>query len=392
VPEKTPSLPDRLRQALSTLQKNAQLRVLEQLQGVNLCSNDYLGLSTDTRLKQALREAVAHTTAVGSTGSRLLSGNGLEWEELEVDFAKFAGTEAALYFSSGYSANVGLLSALLKPSDIVFSDRLNHASIIDGIRLAGARKVVYPHCDVNFLKAALEQYRDQPGARVIVTESVFSMDGDVAPLLALRDLARQNAAELVVDEAHATGVIGPRGRGVNARLGIEKDMLAIVHTCGKALASMGAFVCSGLTLKQYLVNHARTFIFSTAVPPYLAHQIRAAMYLADAADSRRDHLFAIAGRVREQLRAAGLEVGSSNSHIVPVILGSNEIALHVARRLQSNGFAVRAIRPPTVPPGTSRLRLSLTSEITNDQVSRLCELIVESVEGVRQSGALVTHG
>jgi 8-amino-7-oxononanoate synthase len=380
-----------LRQALSTLQKNAQLRVLEQLQGVSLCSNDYLGLSTDARLKQALQEAVSYTTAVGSTGSRLLSGNCLEWEELEVDFAKFAGTEAALYFSSGYSANVGLLSALLKPSDIVFSDRLNHASIIDGIRLAGARKVVYPHCDVNFLQAALQQHRDHPGARVIVTESVFSMDGDVAPLLALRDLARENAAELVVDEAHATGVMGPRGRGVVAQLGTEKDMLAIVHTCGKALASMGAFVCSGLTLKQYLVNHARTFLFSTAVPPYLAHQIRAAMYLADAADSRRDHLFAIAGRVREGLRTAGLEVGSSNSHIVPVILGSNEIALHVARQLQSNGFAVRAIRPPTVPPGTSRLRLSLTSEITNDQVSRLCELIVESVEGVRQSGALVTH-
>ncbi len=392
MPEKTPSLSDRLQEELWTLHGKAQLRMLQQLQGVNLCSNDYLGLSTDARLKQALQEAVARPIAVGSTGSRLLSGNSSDWEELEVDFAKFAGTEAALYFSSGYSANVGLLSAVLKPSDIVFSDKLNHASIIDGIRLAGARKVIYPHCDVNFLQGALEGCRNQPGARVIVTESVFSMDGDVAPLLALRDLGQQYAAELVVDEAHATGVMGPRGRGITAQLGIERDMLAIVHTCGKALASMGAFVCSGVPVRQYLVNHARTFMFSTAAPPYLAHQIRAAMDLADAADSRRAHLCAIAGRVRNELQAAGLEVGSGNSHIIPVILGSNEIALHVARQLQSNGFAVRAIRPPTVPPGTSRLRLSLTSKITNNQISRFCELIVQSVKGVRQPDALVTHG
>lgn len=392
MPEKTPSLPERLQRELSALHEKTELRTLEQLRGVNLCSNDYLGLSTDARLKQALQEAVARTTAVGSTGSRLLSGNSSEWEELEVDFAQFAGREAALYFSSGYSANVGLLSALLKPSDIVFSDSLNHASIIDGIRLAGVRKVVYPHGDLKFLQAALEQHRNELGARVVVTESVFSMDGGVAPLLDLLELAREYAAELAIDEAHATGVFGPRGRGVAAQLGIEKDVLAIVHTCGKALASMGAFVCSGLALKQYLVNRARTFIFSTAMPPYLAHQIRAAMYLADAADAKRVHLFAIAELMRKELRAAGLDVGSSNSHIIPVILGSNEIALHVARQLQSNGFAVRAIRPPTVPPGTSRLRLSLTSKVTRDQVSRLCELIIQSAEGVRQSSTLVTHG
>jgi 8-amino-7-oxononanoate synthase len=392
VPEKTPSLADRLQQELSTLHQKDQLRTLERLRGVNLCSNDYLGLSIDSRLKQALQDAVARTTAVGSTGSRLLSGNSSEWEELEVDFAQFAGREAALYFSSGYSANVGLLSALLKPSDIAFSDSLNHASIIDGIRLAGVRKVVYPHADLRFLQAALRRHRNELGARVVVTESVFGMDGDVAPLLDLLGLARQYAAELIIDEAHATGVFGPGGRGVATQLGIEKDVLAIVHTCGKALASVGAFVCSDPILKQYLVNHARTFIFSTAMPPYLAHQIRAAMYLADAADSKRAHLFAIAELVRKELRAAGLDVGSSNSHIIPVILGSNEIALQVALQLQSSGFAVRAIRPPTVPPGTSRLRLSLTSKITHDEVSRLCELTVQSVKGVRQSSALVTHG
>lgn len=392
MPEKTPSLPDRLQQELSALREQAQLRTLEQIRGVNLCSNDYLGLSADPRLKQALQEAVARTTAVGSTGSRLLSGNSSEWEELEVDFAQFAGREAALYFSSGYSANVGLLGALLKPSDIVFSDSLNHASIIDGIRLAGVRKVVYPHGDLKFLQAALKQQRNRLGARVVVTESVFSMDGDVAPLLDLLELTREYAAELAIDEAHATGVFGPRGRGLAAQLGIEKHVLAIVHTCGKALASMGAFVCSGLTLKQYLVNRARTFIFSTAMPPYLAHQIRAAMHLAATADAERAHLFAIAELVRKELRAAGLDVCSSNSQIIPVVLGSNESALHVAHQLQSNRFAVRAIRPPTVPPGTSRLRLSLTSKITRDQASRLCELIIQSVEGVRQSSRLVTHG
>lgn len=184
--------------------------------------------------------AVASAKYASSTGSRLLSGNTSEWEELESDFASFAGTETALFFGSGYVANVGLLSSILKPGDCVFSDARNHAIIIDGIRLSGAQKVIYPHCDLQFLEEALREHSDFTGAKVIVTESIFSMEGDIAPIRELLDLGKKFRAELVVDEAHATGVCGPQGRGIVAECGIEREVLAIVHTCGKALASSGA--------------------------------------------------------------------------------------------------------------------------------------------------------
>ncbi|HWS63779.1 MAG TPA: 8-amino-7-oxononanoate synthase [Steroidobacteraceae bacterium] len=356
------------------LRERAQFRALDRLDrtvGVNLCSNDYLGLSDDTRLKQAVLKAVASAEAVGSTGSRLLSGNSRQWEDIESEFACFAGTETALFFGSGYAANVGLLSSLLKPGDIVFSDALNHASLIDGIRLSRAERIIYPHCDLEFLARALHDHSDSSSARVIVTESVFSMEGDIAPISDMLELARRYDAELVIDEAHATGVCGPQGRGIAADLGVEREMLAIVHTCGKALASAGAFVCGGGALKDYLINRARTFIFSTAMPPYLAGQIHAALGLARVAESERAHLRHIALALREELAAAGLNSGTSVTHIVPVIVGGDEIALHVARGLQRNGFAVKAIRPPTVPPGTARLRVSLTSKITLDDIRRL---------------------
>jgi 8-amino-7-oxononanoate synthase len=369
------TLERRIVRELDSLRERARFRVLERLDrtvGVNLCSNDYLGLSDDTRLKQAVLEAVARADAVGSTGSRLLSGNSRQWEDIESEFACFAGTETALYFGSGYAANVGLLSSLLKPGDTVFSDALNHASLIDGIRLSGAEKIIYPHCDLEFLERVLhDKHADRSSARVIVTESVFSMEGDIAPISDMLELARKYDAELVIDEAHATGVCGPQGRGIAADLGVEREMLAIVHTCGKALASAGAFVCGGGALKNYLINRARTFIFSTAMPPYLADQIHAALGLARVAESERAHLRHIALALREELAAAGLNSGTSVTHIVPVIVGGDEIALHVARGLQRSGFAVKAIRPPTVPPGTARLRVSLTSKITLDDIHRL---------------------
>ena len=364
----------RIASEIASLREQAQLRSLEILDsaaGLNLCSNDYLGLSTDSRLKQAVMEAVARAERVGATGSRLLSGNSREWEEIETEFAAFAGTEAALYFGSGYAANIGLLSSLLKPGDTVFSDALNHASLIDGIRLSGATKAIYPHGDLEFLERALRDRVRDGGARVIVTETVFSMEGDIAPLAELVTLARKYDAAVIVDEAHATGVWGPEGRGMAAELGLEREMLAIVHTCGKALASAGAFVCGGGALREYLINRARTFIFSTATPPYLAGQIRAALALARGADAERAHLRAIASALREGLAAAGLACGTSTSQIVPVILGANEAALHVASVLRRDGFAVKAIRPPTVPPGTARIRISLTSEVSFDDVRRL---------------------
>jgi len=365
----------RIARDLDGLRAQAQFRTLESPPGVNLSSNDYLGLAHDPRLKQATLEAVTRAEAMGGTGSRLLSGNAAEWEALESRFAEFAGTEAALYFSSGYAANIGLLSSLLKPGDIVFSDAHNHASLIDGIRLSHAEKIIYPHRDLQFLENSLRAHAGAPGARVIVTESVFSMEGDVAPLDALVRLAKRFGAEVVLDEAHATGVCGPSGRGIAAELGVERDPFAIVHTCGKALGSAGAFVCGSRALRDYLINHARTFIFSTAMPPYLTGQIHAALDLVIEADSAREHLGEIASLLRDGLAAAGLDTGTSATHIVRVLLRSNEAALHVAGELQHSGFAVRAIRPPTVPPGTARLRISLTSRITRDDVQRLVAAI-----------------
>src|SRR5579864_8558425 len=211
-------LRERIAGELEALREQSQLRSLEILSGINLCSNDYLGLAADPRLKQAVIEAVASARQMGATGSRLLSGNSREWEELETEFAEFAGAESALYFGSGYAANMGLLSSVLQPGDIVFSDALNHASLIDGIRLSGAHKLIYPHGDMQFLEDALRENSRSTGAKVIVTESIFSMEGDVARLGDLVRLAQQYGAELIVDEAHALGVRGPEGRGVAADL------------------------------------------------------------------------------------------------------------------------------------------------------------------------------
>ncbi|MFZ0980965.1 MAG: 8-amino-7-oxononanoate synthase [Candidatus Acidiferrales bacterium] len=385
----------RIARELDSLRDLAQFRTLEILDGtsgLNLSSNDYLGLSTDPRLKQATIEAVARTERVGSTGSRLLSGNSREWEEIEAEFAAFAGTEAAVYFGSGYLANIGLLGSLLRPGDTVFSDALNHASLIDGMRLSGATKIICPHGDLEFLEDALRGSARGTGARVIVSETVFSMEGDVAPLAELVALARKYDAAVIVDEAHATGAWGPEGRGIAAELGLEREMLAIVHTCGKALASAGAFVCGSGALREHLINRARTFIFSTAMPPYMAGQIRAALVLARGAEAERGHLREIAAALREGLAAAGLRCGTSSTQIVPVMLGTNEAALHVASELQRDGFAVKAIRPPTVPAGTARIRISLTSKITMDDIGRLVAAISAAHKSLPQSiPASVVH-
>lgn len=382
----------RAAQELDQLRDAAQLRSLENLNGIDLSSNDYLGLATDPRLKEAVADAVANAKAVGSTGSRLLSGNTPEWEALESEFAHFAQTDAALYFGSGYSANVGLLSSILKPGDVVFSDAFNHASLIDGIRLSLATKVIYPHSDMHFLARALREHSQSAGAKVIVTESVFSMKGDIAPVSALLQLARDHGAELIIDEAHATGVIGPQGRGLAAEYGTTREILAIVHTCGKAFASAGAFVCCGATLKNYLVNRARTFIFSTAMPPYFAGQVRAALHLAMQSDAKRAHLHEISNLLREELLAIGVGFGASVTQIIPVFCGTNESALHVSSHLQANGFVVRAIRPPTVPLGTARVRISLTAKITREDVQRLARALRAAFQSLPQShSASVVH-
>jgi 8-amino-7-oxononanoate synthase len=349
---------------LTELEARTHARKLRPVNGVNLCSNDYLGLASDARLKAALIEGIEECGRVGATGSRLLSGHDSLWDRLEEEFAAFAGTEAALFFTSGFGANLSLFPALLGPDDLVFSDALNHASIIDGIRLSRAQKAIYPHGDLNALEDALRRHSNAAGGRVIVTETVFSMGGDKAPLAEILGLAQNYGAEVIVDEAHATGVCGLNGRGLAAELGLQKHALAIVHTCGKALASMGAFVCGSSVLKQTLINHARSFIFSTAPPPYLASQVAAALRLSMAMDFERRHLSVLADLLRSRLCAVGCDCGPSNSHIVPWMVGCNEAAMEISAALEERGYSVRAIRSPSVPPGTERLRISLTASLT----------------------------
>lgn len=360
-----------LQSALHSLEARTQRRALTEIHGVNLCSNDYLGLSESPALRQAVIDAVAATSRVGATGSRLLSGHARDWEILEDEFARFAGTESALFFGSGYAANLGLIGSLAAQDDVVFSDELNHASIIDGIRLSKARKIVYPHLDLHALEAGLRAEAGSRGRKVVVTESVFSMDGDIAPLEKIVELAERYSAVVIVDDAHATGVHGQRGKGLAAADEIAGRVFAVVHTCGKALASAGAFVCGSNVLKEHLINHARTFIFSTALPPYIAGQIRAAMRLSHAMDQQRAALLENAKQFATDLRADGWKVSETQSQIVPLIIGGNPETLAAAAGLQEKGFAVKAIRPPTVAVGQSRLRLSLTTLIPPEELTRL---------------------
>jgi 8-amino-7-oxononanoate synthase len=372
---------------LSALEARSQRRSLAEIQGVNFCSNDYLGLAVNPALRAAVTEAVRISEKVGGTGSRLLSGQAEEWRDLEDEFAKFAGTESALFFTTGYAANLGLLASLVGKDDVVFSDERNHASLIDGMRLSGARKVIYPHLNLNALKEALREAAGAPWRRVIITETVFSMDGDIAPLVELTNLAEKYDAALILDEAHATGVHGPAGHGLAVAAGITSKVLAVIHTCGKSLASAGAFVCGPAVLKEHLLNHARTFIFSTALPPYFAAQIQAALRLAEGMDTDRASLLQRAATLRAALQSEGFDTAATASQIVPVVIGHNDATLDAAEHLQRDGFAVRGIRPPTVPEGGSRLRLSLTTRISQDELSRL----VHSLVAWRSRQTSLTH-
>jgi 8-amino-7-oxononanoate synthase len=365
-----------LGKGLSALETQHQRRNLAIISGVNFCSNDYLGLAAHPALRAAVVRAVEAAPKVGGTGSRLLSGQSEEWRKLEEEFAEFAGTEAALFFSSGYAANIGLLAALVGSNDVIYSDQLNHASLIDGIRLSGARKVIYPHLNLDALEDSLREDAGAPWRRIIVTESVFSMNGDVAPLKEMAALAEKYGAAMIVDEAHATGVHGEGGRGLSACPEVQPHVLAVIHTCGKALGSAGALVCGPAVLKEHLVNHAKTFIFSTALPSYFAVQVGTALKLAQGMEAERQTLLRRAGRFVRDLRDAGFDTAGSASQIVPVVLGKNEDTLQAAEQLRREGFAIRAIRPPTVPVGRSRLRLSLTVEIAEGELHRLVKSLV----------------
>ncbi len=363
---------DRLSRELEALRAADQLRELAIPTGIQLGSNDYLGLAKHSRLKAAVRQAVEEDERVSSTGSRLLSGNHERWENLELEFAKFIGADAALYFPSGYSANIGLLSSLLKPGDVVFSDAANHASLIDGIRLSHARRIIVPHLDMDFLERALNHEDSGSGERFIVVERIFSMEGDIARLDLLLRLCERYGAWLIVDEAHSTAVLPAIERSTH--------LLATIHTCGKALASMGAFVAGSHTVRNFLINRARTFIFTTALPPYCAAHIHEAMILAGDAHEERRHLCNLSQYLRDRLRALGFHTGRSESQIIPLVLGSNDAALRFAGALSSSGFAVRAVRPPTVPAGTSRIRISLNAALSIADIDLLLSALVTARE------------
>lgn len=342
-------------------------RTLRPPQGVDLTSNDYLGLAAHPAIRAALADALARGEPTGGTGSRLLTGQHQAWADLEARFATWQGTEAALFHATGFAANTGLLAALVEPGDVVLSDALNHASLIDGLRLTRAERVVVPHLDLAAYAHALEAAAGRP--TWVVVESVYSMDGDRAPLPQLVALCRAHGASIIVDEAHATGLLGPTGAGWIEATGTRDGVFASVHTAGKALGQSGAFVCGSAAMVDWLVQKSRPFVFSTAPAPFLASGLRAAMNLVQDDPGRRARPAALGRRLRAAL--TGIDTGTSDTWIVPVHVGSPERATRLQSELQAAGWDARAIRPPTVPQGTSRVRLVLHAALEDAQVDQL---------------------
>jgi 8-amino-7-oxononanoate synthase len=337
-----------------------------------LCSNDYLGLAGHPLVREAAAEAAIQWGA-GAGASRLISGTMTPHRRLEERLAAFKGYEDALLFGSGYLANTGSIAALAGRGEVVFSDELNHASIVDGCRLSRAETFVYRHRDVEHLAWGLRGAGER--AALIVTDGVFSMDGDVAPLADLADLARRHSCRLMVDEAHATGALGPGGRGSVAAAGLGDEVDVVVGTLGKALGSYGAYVCASRELTEYLVNSARPFIFSTAPPPPAVAAAEAALEVLAACSGLVDRLAANAGALRQALAAQGLTVGGAGSQIVPLHVGKADAAMAISERLLERGVFAQGIRPPTVPEGSSRLRFTAMATHDPDDLRRAARLV-----------------
>jgi 8-amino-7-oxononanoate synthase len=341
-----------------------------------LCSNNYLGLADHPRVREAAAEAAMRYGA-GSGASRLVSGNMTIHRRLEKELAEFKGAEACLLFGSGYLANAGVVSALAREGDVVFSDALNHASIIDGCRLSRAETFVYDHCDVDHLEWGLRQAQGR-GA-LIVTDGVFSMDGDVAPLAAIVELAQRYDARVMVDEAHGTGAIGPGGRGAVADAGVDGEVDVIVGTLGKSLGSYGAYVCCDAEMAKYLINTARTLIFSTALPPPAVAAAMAALELLREQPRRVEKLQRNAAVLRDALADEGLPVPATSTQILPVIVGDAEDSVRASERALEKGIFAQAIRPPTVPAGSSRLRLTVMASHTRSELRDAARVLAKCV-------------
>jgi len=366
-------LEQRIRARIAALGANGLQRTLREPAGIDLSSNDYLNLSKHPVLATRFIEGAVRE-GCGSTGSRLLRGERACFAEVERRFARFKRAEKALYFSTGYLANIGVLTTLAESGDVIFSDRRNHASLIDGMRLSRARAAVFPHNDVARLEQLLAGSSGS-GVRFVVVESLFSMDGDVAPLAEYAALCRSAGAVLVVDEAHAVGIYGGSGSGLMEAAGIDHEVCISINTAGKALGVAGAFVAGPSWAVEYLVQRARPFVFSTAPPPALADALDASLTIAAEEPERRERLLVRAAYLRARLTSAGIGTGDSRSQILPVFIGENDRAVAVARAIQAEGFDVRAIRPPSVPAGTARLRVSVNAGLSEATLDRFVDVL-----------------
>jgi len=348
-----------------------------------LCSNDYLSLASHPDVVAAAAAATERWGA-GAGASRLISGNMEPHDRLEQELAAFHGSETALLFGSGYLANTGIVAALATRGDAVFSDELNHASIIDGCRLAGAETFVYRHRDLEHLAWGLSHLPGHCG--LIVTDGLFSMDGDVAQLGWLRELASRHGAMLMVDDAHAVGALGPGGRGSVAEAGLAGEVDVLVGTLGKALGSYGAYACVSRPLHDLLVNTARPLVYSTALPPASAAAATAALEIITSDPGRIARLRANASTLRAALDAAGLEPGGAGAQIMPLAVGDPDRAVAICRRALEGGVYAQAIRPPTVPDGTSRLRLSVVADHDPDQLAAAAVTLATAFRAVSADG------
>lgn len=342
---------------------------------LNFASNDYLGLANDPRVRAAAARVAAESW--GATASPLVCGWHPEHEALARDLAAFEGTEAALLFPSGFAANSGAIAALVGPGDAVFADRLDHACLVAGARLAGAQLRVYPHNDAARLAALLDRQRARFRRVLIATDGVFSMDGDLAPLPELVEIASRFDAMLLVDEAHGTGVHGATGRGASEYLGVSDQIPIRVGTLSKALGSLGGFVAGSRRLIEHLLNTSPTFAFSTAMPPAAAAAARESLAIARAEPWRRETLQAQSAMLRARLVSIGREIPAGMGPIIPVILGEPERTLAASAALRERGLLVPAIRPPTVPRGTSRLRISLCANHAEEDIHALGDALAE---------------
>ncbi|MCQ6557326.1 8-amino-7-oxononanoate synthase [Paenibacillus mendelii] len=334
---------------------------------LNLSSNDYLGLARHPAIIEAMREALL-TEGAGSGASRLVTGNRLPYSRLEEELADWQSCEAGLVFANGYMANSGVISGLVNRGDVVFSDQLNHASIVDGVILSRAEHARYRHNDMEHLRALLTKFRHKR-RKLIVTDAIFSMDGDAAPLRELAAIKREYGAMLMVDEAHSGGIYGRRGEGLCHELGIQDDVDIHMGTFSKSFGIYGAYICGSRTLIQWLVNKARPLIYSTALPPSIVAGISKAMDLVQTDHWRRERLYEASRLFRSLLRAAGFTIDDGDSPIIPVIVGDNDIALRFSSALEEKGIAAAAIRPPTVPDGTARIRFSLSAVHTVQELT-----------------------